>query len=207
MGLRIVGAGLGRTGTSSLKRALETLLGAPCHHMNEVLADPAQIPVWHGAAAGAPVRWPEILRRYAATVDFPAAAFWPELADAFPDAPVLLSTRASASDWWRSADRTIFEGMRRHRANPDAAHAMALAILEARLTPRWHEAEAAMAAYRAHNRAVRQAIGPDRLIEWQPGDGWGPLCNALNLDVPDAPFPHENTTAEFRAAARLDDPA
>src|SRR5512139_2619631 len=106
MGLRIVGAGLGRTGTLSLKLALEKLLGAPCYHMLEVFAHPEHIAVWHTAAQGRPTDWPALFRGYAATVDWPGASFYRELMDAYPDAIVLLSTRDPDS-WWRSASATI----------------------------------------------------------------------------------------------------
>src|SRR5438270_7518543 len=111
MDLREVGAGFGRTGTHSLKIALERLLGAPCHHMLEILGDPAQIPAWMAAANGAP-DWPRVFERYAAVVDWPGAAFWRELHAAYPDALVLLSVRDPA-EWYRSASNTIFQSFDR----------------------------------------------------------------------------------------------
>src|SRR5689334_21114652 len=107
MSLQVVGAGLGRTGTHSLKIALERLLGAPCHHMIEVFAHPEQIPVWNAAAHGTMPDWNTFLKDYAAVVDWPSAAFYPELMEAFPDALVLLSVRDTQS-WWESAHATIF---------------------------------------------------------------------------------------------------
>ena len=106
--MRLVGAGLGRTGTMSLKLALEQLLEGRCYHMMEVFGRPDDIPVWHRAVRGEYPDWAAFLRDYDAAVDWPVAAFWRELADAFPDAPVLLSTRRDADAWWTSASETIF---------------------------------------------------------------------------------------------------
>ena len=93
MSLKVVGAGVGRTGTHSLKVALEQLLGGPCHHMLEILMDPTQIPIWTNAIEGGPVDWSTMPTGYVSLVDWPGASFWPELSAANPDALVLLSVR------------------------------------------------------------------------------------------------------------------
>lgn len=200
MALRVVGVGLGRTGTHSLKIALEQLLGAPCHHMLEVVEHPDQIPLWTAAAQGSP-DWPTIFHGYAATVDWPGAAFWRQLIDEYPDAVVLLSRRASADEWWRSADRTIFATRTAEMAPPppvaewfDTVFSL---LADAGFDPK--DEAATKAAYESHNNAVRAAVPAERLVDWSPGDGWKPICDALDLAVPEAPFPHVNTTDEFRA--------
>ena len=201
MTLRVVGAGLGRTGTMSLKLALERLLGAPCYHMVEVFEHPAHFARWTAAARGERVDWHELLAGYAAAVDWPAAAFWEELAAAFPDAIILWSWREPEA-WWKSASETIF-APGRERPMPGMRE-MFEAMMSARFTPTPHVREAALAAYERCNAHVQATAPKDRLVAWRPGDGWGPLCAALKLPVPDAPFPHVNTTGEFnaRAAAR-----
>src|SRR3974390_1233499 len=113
MVLKIVGAGLGRTGTHSLQLALQQLLGGPCYHMLEVIADPeVKVQQWMDAMDGN-ADWDEIMKGYVASVDWPAAAFWRELTAQYPDAPVLLSTRATAEQWFRSFGSTILEVMLR----------------------------------------------------------------------------------------------
>lgn len=206
MTIQLVGAGLGRTGTMSLKLALEQLLGGTCHHMAEVFAHPAEIEVWADAMEGRPVDWNGLLDDYCAIVDYPGAAVWRELAAAFPDAPVLLSTRSSAQEWWESASATILPSTSRD-TDDDAqrAHrAMARVMLDRSLGVELTDADAVMAAYEAHNAAVRAEIAPDRLFEYQPGDGWTPLCAALGLPESSDPFPHTNTREEFRLRAGLD---
>jgi hypothetical protein len=205
MTLRLVGAGVGRTGTHSLKLAVETLLGAPCYHMREVFEHPDHVTCWRAAADGEPVDWDAVFAGYAATVDWPGAAVWQEIAAAYPDAIVLLSVRDSAETWWRSADATIFQGLRREPP-PDSDlapwHAMVRELLAGRFTPHLDDELAAKAAYERHNAEVRAGVPRDRLVEWQPGDGWAPLCAALGVPVPDVPFPHVNTTAEFQEMMR-----
>jgi hypothetical protein len=205
MTLKIVGAGVGRTGTHSLKIALEQLTGGRCYHMIEVFGRPGDPEVWCSALQGDPPDWDEFLGDFTATVDWPACSAWRELAAAYPDAPVLLSTR-DADSWWRSASNTIFPVMDGDKAPPDPTWTrMAEAMFE-RFTPDWRDEGAAKAAFEAHNAAVRAEVPADRLVEWRPGDGWDPLCAALGVPVPSEPFPHVNTTDEFRAMAGLDQP-
>ncbi len=211
MAVRVVGAGLGRTGTNSLKLALEQLLGGRCYHMSETFAHPDDIPVWHAAIDGDLPDWHTFLTEYDAAVDWPVAAFWRELSEAYPDAVVLLSTRVDADAWWKSANETIFQISRRgippdHADVMGAQMAMATDMLATRFTPNWGEEAEAKRAYEQHNAEVRATIDPDRLVVWHPGDGWAPICHALGLAVPDAPFPHVNTTADFRTMAGLDAP-
>jgi hypothetical protein len=202
-GVRVVGAGLGRTGTNSLKLALERLTGGPCYHMIELFERPDDLPQWRGALHGNPPDWRTFPDGYTATVDWPACAFWAGLADAHPDAIVLLSVRDSAEQWWRSFEATILAGLSRPVPADQQEWAerrkVMLAMLERTFTPRWRERDGAMAGYEAHNAAVREAIPADRLVEWRPGDGWEPICAALGGPIPDEPFPHVNTTEEFRA--------
>ncbi|MEP6640388.1 MAG: sulfotransferase family protein [Gaiellales bacterium] len=210
-GLRVVGAGLGRTGTHSLMLALEQLLGGRCYHMAEVIERPDDVPVWHAAIAGEQPDWRTFLDEYAATVDWPACAFWQELAAANPGAIVLLSVRASAEAWWKSFEATIAAGLAKPvpADQPDWAvrRKMVVEMLAATFTPDWHEREAAIAAYEAHNASVRAAVPPGRLVEWQPADGWEPLCSVLNVPVPAEPFPRSNSTEEFQAGQHAPDAA
>jgi hypothetical protein len=207
MTLQVVGAGLGRTGTTSLKSALEQLLDGRCYHMIEVFGRPDDAKTWQRAGDGDLPDWDEFLREYCATVDWPAAAFWRELSAAYPDALVLLSTR-DADSWWKSANDTIFQALSREPepGSPmDAQRTMILSLWHSHFTLNWDDADAAKLAYLRHNADVRETIPAERLVEWHPGDGWGPLCAALDRPEPDTPFPHVNTTDEFRQMTGLDE--
>lgn len=204
--VRVVGSGLGRTGTLSLKHALEQLLGAPCYHMMECFAHPDHASRWHGAVRGETTDWPDLLSGYAATADWPGAACWKEMAAAFPDAIILHSERP-ADAWFASADRTIFEMFKSIEASAppdDDWSQMIRAIFTERFTPDFLDRDAAMAAVDRWNADVRATADPGRLVIWQTGDGWEPICAALGLAVPEEPFPHVNSTEEFRRHAGFD---
>jgi Sulfotransferase domain len=202
--LQVVGAGLGRTGTHSLKVALERLTGRPCYHMSELIQRQPDTAVWQAAVRGQMPDWGGFLAGFGAAVDWPASAFWAPIAAAAPGALVLLSTRADADTWWRSFEATIASSLSRPvpADRPDWAERrrMTLDLLATTFTPDWAQRDAAVAAYAAHNAAVRAAVPGERLVDWRPGDGWEPLCRALGTDVPDEPFPETNSTAEFRAS-------
>ena len=205
--MKIVGAGLGRTGTTSLKLALERLLGAPCYHMREVFSHPEHIPGWRAAAGGEMPEWKQFLQGYAAAVDWPASAFWRELSAAHSDALVLLSVR-DADAWWESANETIFPIIRSspplgsaHSEWPDMVQEM----MEARFTGALDDREACIAAFERHNQEVRTSVPSGRLLEWTPGDGWAPICKALGLPEPSEDFPRTNTREEWRAREKQSD--
>lgn len=200
MAIKVVGAGVGRTGTMSLKNGLEQLLGKPCYHMIEVFGHPEHVPMFRAAAEGEKIDWNEMLQGYGSTSDFPICLFWQEVLEANPDAVVVLSTRRDAEAWWESASQTIF-AIAGSSLPPEMAEwfEMWTAVAGARFTADWNDREAAIAAYERHNAEVR-ASAPGRLVEWQASDGWGPLCEALGLSVPDEPFPHLNKREDFPGA-------
>ena len=203
MSLKVVGPGVGRTGTNSLKIALERLLGGPCHHMWEVGADPErQIPLWTAAIEGRPVDWHQIMDGFVAQVDWPGASFWQELTAAFPEAVVIMSVRP-AEEWYRSASQTIFQAI----SLQGEWRATLRKLLSDRFCGRLDDKKAMIEAYERHNELVRTTIAPDRLLEWSPSDGWEPLCGFLGVPVPDEPFPVTNTTSEFREMLGLDSPS
>ncbi len=201
MDLKVIGAGLGRTGTMSLKVALEQLLGGPCYHMVEVFEHPEHVAIWNRALSGEAVDWSEIYAGYVATVDYPNAAVWEPLAAAYPDAFVLLSSRDTAG-WWKSASNTIIPSIQHAAQDPEMAE---WSQMVAKLGLQPNDADASRAMFERHNAHVRATVPTERLIDWQPGDGWEPICQKLGVPVPAEPFPHVNTTDEFRAMRGLDE--
>jgi hypothetical protein len=198
MTLQVVGAGVGRTGTNSLKIALEQLLGQPCHHMVEIFKHPAEVPAWMDALAGRPVDWSSMLAGYGALVDWPGASFWPELTEANPDALVLLSVRDPES-WYKSASNTIFGTFDHAPPEMQPWFESVRRLLGERFSDQLDDPTAMMTAFERHNDAVRAAIPAERLLEWTPGDGWEPICARLGLEVPDTEFPNTNDTNQWRA--------
>jgi Sulfotransferase domain len=195
--LKVVGAGVGRTGTHSLKVALEQLLGGPCHHMVEVFAHQDELPVWTAAIDGKEIDWGELMKPYVAQVDWPGASFWPELEAANPDALVLLSVR-DPDKWYTSCINTIFGGMQAMVNEGNEWMAAMLRLFAERFSDKIDDRDAMIDAFERHNDAVRKAIPADRLLEWTADDGWEPICARLGLPVPSESFPVTNTTDEFR---------
>jgi hypothetical protein len=200
MALRVVGAGLGRTGTASLKEALERLLGGPCYHMIEVFGRPEHVPLWTAAFEGDLPDWDAMFDGFAAGVDWPIGGIWQPISEAFPDALILLSVR-DEDKWWQSASDTIFQvmGNMDDEARANDPWAQMATVMMNSFSPGWQDEATAKAAYLAHNDNVRASVPADRLLEWSPGDGWEPICERLGVAVPDEPFPHANTTEDFQA--------
>ena len=203
MTIRVIGAGLGRTGTMSLKNALETLLGGPCYHMTELFNHLEEhTPIWHAAARGEDVDWDEVFGNYSAAVDEPASPFWRSIADFYPEALIVLSTR-DAESWWKSASQTIFPV--KLNPQPDMSPArkawleMILDVYKHIYPAGFDTADKAKAGYLEHVASVLKDAPNNRLLVWEASQGWEPLCKALDLAVPDEPFPHSNTAKEFKA--------
>jgi hypothetical protein len=201
MTLTVIGAGFGRTGTLSLKAALETLGFGPCYHMVEVARRPEHAQVWARAARGDRIDWPDFLRGYASAADWPATALWRELASAFPAARIVLTVRDAAA-WYASFRATILErtaSLSPPQASPlraiyDLTHEL---ILNGVFGGRAADERHACAVYEAHNESVVAAVPKERLLVHDVAAGWQPLCAFLERPVPSEPFPHLNTRAGF----------
>lgn len=202
MGLKIIGSGFGRTGTMSTKMALEQLGFGPCHHMTEVMQNPAQPAFWDALAQGQELDWAEVFAGYSAQVDFPGAAVWQELAVAFPEARIIHTERPE-EDWWASYSTTIGKFfVHRHNLTlppPIAAIFETMDTLLIKGVMGGLDKDSAISAYRRNNEKVRSAIAADRLLVFTPSDGWDPLCDFLGVDVPEGDFPRSNARDEFWA--------
>lgn len=202
MPLHVVGAGLGRTSTRSMKEALG-ILGLPTFHMTDMFQHESRLVHFERAEAGHEVDWDAMFEGYLASIDYPACRHWRQLAAAYPDAKVLLTVRPAA-EWYRSVRRTIYEVSRRRDGAGESPLARYIdgAIWGGDFGGRFEEPEHAMAVYEAHNAAVIAEVPPERLLVYEVGAGWEPLCAFLDMPVPDVPYPRLNTSEEF--IARLD---
>lgn len=205
-GPRVIGAGFGRTGTASLKRALESLGFGPCHHMEEVLKDSSQVPTWAAASRGEKVDWTTFMAKWGSCVDFPSALYYRELMDAFPDAKVILTIR-DAESWYASMSATIVPMFNRFPnrivmrflpvlGNP--IRSMGASHLRKDVIDRFSEKEHIKKVFEDHIDEVKRVVPADRLLVFSPKEGWAPLCAFLDVPVPDGPFPRVNDTAEFK---------
>ncbi len=200
MNLKVIGAGLPRTGTHSQQVALEYLLGGKCYHMREIPGHPFDLgESWNHALTGDAVDWDGLLDGYIASADWPASMFWHEFSQMNPDALVLLSVRDSAETWWQSVNETILPYARMAQS-PDWTEGRGLLTLLERFTgtTQWDDPGILMSAYEQHNAEVRGMAPTGRLLEWRAAEGWEPLCHALGLPIPDLPFPWTNQRSEWK---------
>lgn len=198
MSIELIGAGFGRTGTLSMKAALERLGLGPCYHMIEVFAHLDHAGAWATALRGGPFDPDTLLAGYRATVDFPGCLLWRRLHEHYPDAKVLLTIRP-AEDWWRSFSTTIGPTSRDFVPEDESQQGVRSlfdAIGETAFSFDL-DRDRCIEVYERHNAAVQAAIPADQLLVYQVGSGWEPLCQFLGLPVPDEPYPHTNTSEEF----------
>ena len=204
MSLKVLGAGFGRTGTYSLKIALEILGFGRCHHMYEVRQRPEQVAWWMAAARGEILNWDEVFDGFVSQVDWPASYFWRDLSSHFPEAKVILTDR-DPDEWYESIRRTILPASEIGRIkDPDPVNRMASEMmyqiaLKGIFRGRLADRDFAIALMRAHRQEVIETIAPDRLLVFGVGDGWKPLCEFLEVPVPSTEYPSGNSVAEFRA--------
>src|SRR5215469_1597083 len=201
MALKVVGSGLGRTGTKSMQTALNKLGFGPCHHMVEVFTHPESMALWVRASKGEDV-WDEIFKDYRSAVDYPSAAYWREIAAKYPDAKVLHTTR-DPDQWYDSASTTILSpDSPATRTSPDTLPGAFFSSFTGGIREHLGDRAWMTDYFRRHDAEVKAAIAPERLLVYQVGEGWDRLCAFLGVPVPDEPYPSENSRQEFQARVR-----
>lgn len=199
MSLNLIGAGVGRTGTYSLKLAINQIGLGPCHHMEEVLHNmPEQVPLWSAAASGQP-DWSRIYFGYKSSVDWPTACFFRDLVKEYSTAKFVLTVR-DPERWADSFSATIYKLLESIDQAPQEKRAwlkMASEVIAKTGFPLGLDRDELIQAFISHNKAVKEAIPANRLLEFEVKDGWQPLCDFLEAPVPTADFPRTNHREEF----------
>ena len=209
--VEVIGAGFGRTGTLSLKAALEELGFAPCYHMTELFENPQHAELWERAAHGESIRWDDLLGDYGATVDWPGCTFYEEMMEAYPDAKVLLSVR-DPERWYESTRNTIYRiskltqrsllGIFTPKRVRRVGRMVNEVIWEGTFSNNFEDREYAIEVFERHNESVKQRVPEDKLLVYEVKEGWEPLCEFFGVEVPKTPFPHLNDTDDFQARIR-----
>jgi hypothetical protein len=210
--MQVIGAGFGRTGTMSLKGALEQLGFGPSFHMIDVARQPALLPQWQKAVDGEQVDWKQVFDGWESTVDWPACTFWEQIWRDFPDAKVLLSVRDPES-WYASCQKSIHASAQAAvkgeleggtvEVSPEAMKMINGLIWNGTFEGRFDDKEFALEVFERHNEDVKSKVPADKLLVYEIGQGWEPLCEFLEVPVPDAPMPHLNDATSFRAMVGL----
>ena len=197
-GLKVIGAGFGRTGTLSVKTALEALGFGPCYHMVELFQKPGAEEQWEAVARGEPADWNAIFAGYQASVDWPGCTFYRELMQTYPDAKVLLTIR-EPEKWYESAHSTIFSGIHSRLAESTHAQMLNALVWEGTFNGKFEDKDSAIAVFNQHIEDVKQYVPAEKLLVYNVKEGWQPLCAFLAVDVPDKPFPRLNDRDDFIA--------
>jgi len=210
MAIEVVGAGFGRTGTTSLKIALEKLGFDKCYHMFEVRAHPEHVPLWAAAHRGEKVDWDALFAGYRATVDWPSCNLWRELAAFYPEAKVILTTR-DPERWYESIMNTIYPSSMDAASSTDptarAFGTWAVEIIWNRVFDgRMQDKAHVLDVLRRHEADVRASVPAGRLLVFDAAQGWAPLCRFLGKPVPEEPYPRLNTTDDFRTMRGMSQP-
>jgi hypothetical protein len=195
--LKVIGTGFGRTGTDSMREALEILGFGPCHHMRELIKDPEHEKLWRSVVAGAAPDWEVLLGGYASCVDWPSAYYWPQLIEEFPQAQVILTFR-TAESWWASFEKTILPGILSFTETKykfKSGELIGPRVFHDRPDDREH----CIAVYEANVATVKEKVPAERLLIHELGDGWEPLCAHLNVPMPDIAYPNSNSTSKFQS--------
>ena len=211
----MIGAGFGRTGTTSLEAALEQLGFGPCYSMQDSLESPEQVEAWDAAARGEPVEWHALLKGYRSALDWPAASFYEELMEAYPGAKVILTIRDPES-WYESTMNTIYGVPKTIYASPvisvmrlfanrtsRAARMTEGVIWEGTFSGKFEDKEYAIGVFERHIEEVKERVPPEKLLVYSVKQGWEPLCEFLGVEEPAGkPFPHLNDTKSFLGEVR-----
>jgi len=217
MSIQIIGAGFGRTGTKSLQLALEVLNFHKCYHMESLLRNPRHVSQWNNAYLEKPVDWNFIFKNYKAIVDFPGSMYYKELAKHYPEAKVILTIR-DPENWYKSALKTIFsfdpgaklklKMLLKLPFSRKARNLLKVVTLNDKsiwnkfFEGKFKDHDYAVSKFNSHIEEVKQTIPENRLLVFEVKDGWEPLCDFLNLPIPNIPFPNTNAGEDFHTWAR-----
>jgi hypothetical protein len=205
MTLQIIGAGFGRTGTSSLKLALEQLGFSKCHHMREVFPSRFQTEAWHARSRGGTANWEAVFDGYAAACDWPSSAYWEELYRHYPESKVVLTVR-DEERWYQSTAETIYPistsfpwWLRRLSSRARLlAEMIDATVWSGIFDGRFEDKDHALRVYRENSERVKEIVAPERLLVFEAREGWEPLCAFLGVPVPEGPYPHVNEAAPMK---------
>jgi hypothetical protein len=217
MTIQVIGAGAGRTGTLSLKKALEELGFSKCYHMVELLQHPEQVEFWQQISTGKPVDWDALFDGYQAIVDFPGNRYYLNLLQAYPAAKVILTVR-DPERWYESTFNTVYKAgltplqkLIMKLQSPFSPRSRQMVqifqlvdqVWQQDLQGRFEEKDFAIAAFNQHIEQVQQMVPSEQLLIYQVKEGWEPLCRFLDKPIPEGkPFPHLNDRASFGETAQ-----
>ncbi|MGF1489650.1 MAG: sulfotransferase family protein [Prochloraceae cyanobacterium] len=204
MTVKIIGAGMGRTGTMSLKTALEELGFDKCYHMIELVNNPERVNYWEVASEGKNIKWDKLLQGYQAIVDHPGCMYYQQLIEYYPEAKVILTVR-DPEKWYESALNTIYQNSVSRKQNPPSeqtalnrvAEYIEKDIWQGDFNGKFEDKEYAIERFNQHIQEVKQNVPSENLLVYEVKQGWQPLCDFIGVSIPNKDFPHVNDRASF----------
>jgi hypothetical protein len=202
--MKIIGAGFSRTGTFSLKQAIQALGFEPCYHGDVIFQRPDHVEVWRKVLQKPP-DWQLLFSGYQAGLDSPICFFWREIRATFPDAKVIL-TKRDPDEWYESLKASLYQAMMNpERAPKEIQGALKMAksiVLDHVFDGRFEDRNYAIEVYNEHNKSVEASFtnDPSSLLIFEVSKGWGPLCDFLDKEIPKIAFPNTNSREQFQAS-------
>jgi len=209
--MKVIGVGFGRSGTMSIKHALEELGAGPCFHMIDLIRNPEMVEPWHDAAVKGEKDWDAMLDGYQATIDWPGCSFWEELIELYPDAKVLLNYR-DFDGFYKSCKNTIYairEAGQKGELSPDAnrpppspmlMQVIGELIWKKDFQGKFEDEQWMRQMYEDRIETIKERVPAERLTTFELGvDGWQTIADMLGVEAPEGEFPHLHDTDEFRA--------
>lgn len=214
MSIKVIGAGFPRTGTSSLKVALQTLGFDECYHMKNLLIDPYKLPLWNELESTGKTDYDKLFDGFQAIVDIPGYLYYKQLMEQYPEAKVILSTRPFEK-WYPSINSTLVKAVypsiglklkiiRKALGRPAVFQSkkcvdmVKRTFFENHFEKKFSDKQKAESIFNEHIESVKAHVPKENLLIYQPGDGWEPLCDFLNIAVPAEPYPHLNKRENFQ---------
>ncbi|QMU28150.1 sulfotransferase family protein [Adhaeribacter radiodurans] len=215
MSIKIIGAGLPRTGTNTLKESLERLGYNKTYHMKELLVHPENLHHWLTLKETGMTKWEELYNGYEATVDFPGYPWYKEHMKQYPDAKVILTIRPFEK-WYTSIYSTIWQAgpqnisqkiamMSKLLFNPHLRSVIKCVkfakgtIFGVHLQGQFEDKVFAEKIFDKHIADVKAYVPADKLLVYDVSEGWAPLCKFLGVPEPNESFPHLNKKENFKA--------
>jgi hypothetical protein len=207
--LKIIGSGFGRTGTLSLKAALEQLGFGPCYHMSEIISKPKRMSAWSNIGRGRPADWREMMKGYRSSVDFPACIYYRELMRAFPDAKIVHTVR-EPERWYQSMYETVYQFSNlsplwaRRLISPlrNMTEMATITVWDGVFKGDFENRQRTIEIFQQHTETVKRTVPPENLLVFSIKEGWEPLCKFLQVPIPDTHFPHLNDSAQMKRVMR-----
>merc|ERR1711915_44417 len=214
-GLEVICAGLPRTGTLSLKAALTHLLGGRCYHgFDTLFGSYEDVKFWtkvsKDTATDEEIRDFFTSRGCTAAADFPAAFFYKKLMKVFPTAKLVLTTRSPIS-WQKSMKESLYLAYCNRTQWPwrwslftiDWRFMQGLDELYDIMDAVWLDAvlgeeNKATDFFEEWEQDVKDTVPEEKLLVFKACDGWKLLCNFLEMEIPDGPYPRLNNTQQFQ---------